>query len=349
MLLFYGSRSFFWRTALSRFPPPRPARSLPPWGGVGLHGFAEGFIASLGQLPGLPAAGEDALLPVGALKLLLAGAAEKAGQQRPHREHRRGRGDIRPQLVLLGGFHALGAGVVRAQGVAQRPLAEQVNVADGQAARCKIVEQAAVVEIHRGIALLLHVAQKGEDLPEGCQLFRWGQPAEALPGGELPGGGVALKVPVVKQAVPLRPLEDRHVQLPLGEVLHQADEAWVGQPLVQGEGGTQVLHRLGGGEAAVSSGGPSHLEEKPPLPLAHPKADVAGIVLGEHLEHAAVGLEKGKVAHLFHGERDAVDGLLCHTCLLKDGEGRCTAAPRWVVGRAGSCIQPPLHSSTCCL
>ena len=77
--------------------------------GVGLHGFAEGFIASLGQLPGLPAAGEDALLPVGALKLLLAGAAEKAGQQRPRREHRRGRGgDFRPQLVLLGGFHALG-------------------------------------------------------------------------------------------------------------------------------------------------------------------------------------------------------------------------------------------------
>ena len=108
-------------------------------------------------------------------------------------------------------------------------------------------------------------------------------------------------------------------------------------------------YRLGGGEAAVSGGGPSHLEEKPPLPLAHPKADVAGIVLGEHLEHAAVGLEKGKVAQLFHGERDAVDGLLCHTCLLKDGEDRCTAALRWVVGRAGFCIQPPLHSSTCCL
>ena len=224
-------------------------------------------------------------------------------EQRPQGEHRRLPADGRPQPVLLRGLQAGAAPVPLPHLVGKGKLAKAIHVADSHPLLGKIVEQAAVVEVHGGVAPLPRLGQEVHHRGQGSQLLPGGEGPEPLPGGGKPLPLVPVEIPVVVQALPLLPGEDQPEQASSGPRLPQPHQVGMGQVPVDGLRPAQVFHRLLGAHRSLGRGKARHLEKVPLLPVSHPEAHIARVILVKHGEHFPVIRQKRKVSRppQFHG------------------------------------------------
>ena len=171
------------------------------------------LVANLAELPVSQNTGQEAAQFVELTDIRIGIGSEELENQRPQGEYVGLLINWAAQRVFLRSLEPLGAEPVSARIIDDWGFAEQVDITDGSGICGKIVHEAAIVEIHGHITLLMHMLQEGKQGFDRLQFQAGRQGFEAIPGA-LEGRIllVSFEVPMVKETLALSPFKHRRIR-----------------------------------------------------------------------------------------------------------------------------------------